>query len=290
MLYHRFISTFDRIEYRYSTTAPKEICDKYNLEFDNGNNIQGRPVHIDASIVENWYPKTFSQRLDYILLFINSCTPHMGQIIKWSLPETFSALFIDRLKNGDSNPFFHSEIPIDRSINDVEDEAEYMLECLKEGSYIEYEGRNDSVLIRLLSKGYERVDELQKNFSQSRDVFVAMQFGKETLGLREAIRKGIKSAGYNAIFIDEEEHNEFIPAKIFERIRECKFLVVDLSHNNGGAYIEEGYAIGLGKPVIQLCQKDTKLHFDIAQKNTIIWSTENEIPERLYNRIKATID
>ena len=48
--------------------------------------------------------------------------------------------------------------------------------------------------------------------------------------------------------------------------------------------------MGLGKPVIQLCQRDTKLHFDIAQKNTIMWDTEDDIPERLCNRIKATID
>ena len=48
--------------------------------------------------------------------------------------------------------------------------------------------------------------------------------------------------------------------------------------------------MGLGKAVIQLCQKDTKLHFDIAQKNTIMWDNEEDIPERLTNRIKATID
>ena len=48
--------------------------------------------------------------------------------------------------------------------------------------------------------------------------------------------------------------------------------------------------MGLGKPVIQLFKKDVRLHFDIAQKNTIIWETEEEIPERLKNRIIATID
>lgn len=48
--------------------------------------------------------------------------------------------------------------------------------------------------------------------------------------------------------------------------------------------------MGLGKPVIQLCKKGIQLHFDIAQKNTIIWEVENDIPERLKNRIKATID
>ncbi len=48
--------------------------------------------------------------------------------------------------------------------------------------------------------------------------------------------------------------------------------------------------MGLGKQVIQLCRENTKLHFDIAQKNTIIWVDESDIPERLTNRIKATIE
>ena len=48
--------------------------------------------------------------------------------------------------------------------------------------------------------------------------------------------------------------------------------------------------IGIGKQVIQLCKTGVTLHFDIAQKNTIMWESEEEIPERLANRIKATID
>ena len=48
--------------------------------------------------------------------------------------------------------------------------------------------------------------------------------------------------------------------------------------------------MGLGKPVIQLCKKDVQLHFDIAQINTIMWDTEEDIPLRLKNRIQATID
>ena len=117
-----------------------------------------------------------------------------------------------------------------------------------------------------------------------------MKFGDDTKVLREAIRQGITEAEYVAIFIDEVQHNDFITPELLKYIRDSKFVVVDLTHQNNGAYFEEGYAMGLGKPVIQLCKKDTQLHFDIAQKNTIIWSDESEIPERLVNRIKATID
>ena len=137
---------------------------------------------------------------------------------------------------------------------------------------------------------YARIDVLQKNTAFGRNVLVAMRFGDETLQLREAIRKGITDSGYIAIFIDEVQHNDFITPELLKHIRDSKFVVVDLTHQNNGAYFEEGYAMGLGKPVIQLCQKDTKLHFDIAQKNTIMWDVESDIPKKLTNRIKATID
>lgn len=48
--------------------------------------------------------------------------------------------------------------------------------------------------------------------------------------------------------------------------------------------------MGLSRPVIQLCKKDPELHFDIAQKNTIMWGAEDDIPLMQKNRIKATID
>ncbi len=117
-----------------------------------------------------------------------------------------------------------------------------------------------------------------------------MKFGDETKALREAIRQGVKTAGYYAIFIDEVQHNDFITPELLKHIRDSRFVVADLTHQNNGAYFEEGYAMGLGKPVIQLCKRDVNLHFDIAQKNTIMWETEGDIPERLANRIKATID
>ena len=119
---------------------------------------------------------------------------------------------------------------------------------------------------------------------------VAMEFGNNTKLLREAIRQGITDAGYLAVFIDEVQHNDFITPELLKYIKNSKFIVVDLSDRNNGAYFEEGYAMGLGKQVIQLCRCDVKLHFDIAQKNTIMWEKEDDIPEKFKNRIIATID
>lgn len=273
------------IEYRYHTTLEKDTCDQYRQQFDSGNKQHGRPVHMDAELVDAWYPKSFAEKIDKILLYLDLKSKHIGEMVELSREEMLSMLFVDRYEHDT-----YGNIS-ERDEDSVEREARYILNHLKNCDYIECNPvlLEDSY-IQISPEGYARIDVLQKHTANSRNVLVAMKFGDDTRNLREAIRKGITDAGYIAIFIDEVQHNEFITPELLKHIRDSKFVVVDLTHQNNGAYFEEGYAMGLGKPVIQLCQKDTRLHFDIAQKNTIMWATEADIPERLTNRIKATIE
>ncbi len=291
LLYNSFKCTKSTpIEYRYHTDLNSETCDKYKSEFNSGDRSHGHPVHISKDIIDAWYPKSFAEKIDCILIYIHTNTPHMGQEISWSFQEAISSLFIDRY---DIINNAYSTSKSNRSEYNCEDEVHFMLDYLSQNSYIKYlEGPDfdEYVSITLLPEGYKRVDAIQKNSAYGRNVLVAMKFGDDTLKLREAIREAITSCDYKAIFIDEVQHNDFITPELLKHIRDSKFVVVDLTHQNNGAYFEEGYAMGLGKPVIQLCQQGTQLHFDIAQKNTIMWDTEAEIPLKLSNRIKATID
>lgn len=268
LLYHCF-KYENVIEYRYHTILDKETCDKYNQEFEDGNNTHGRPVHMDTEIIENWYPKTFAERVDYILLYINSRTPHIGQPISFSFNELLGMLFIDREEINPEYLLTGYGKWIARKIEDCEIEIKYFLEYLSENEYIRYNdgsSKDEWVKISLMPVGYARIDELQKNNTNSRTVLIAMKFGDDTKKLREAIREGVKKAKYSPIFIDEVQHNDLITPELLKQIKDSKFVVVDLTHQNNGEYFEEGYAMGLGKPVIQLCKKGTLLHFDIAQK------------------------
>lgn len=283
LYYHRYVSSFDKTDYRYNTTLDKEHCDIYRKEFDEGKNTHGRPVHMDESIIESWYPKTFDERIDKILVAIYDKTEHVGEAVILPRYESYSLLFVDRKTNG--------EKPVWRDDKELRKESIFILDYLKQEEYIDYGSANsDKIGIQLLPEGYSRVDVIQKFTASGRNVVVAMKFGDDTKKLREAIRQGAAKAGYNAIFIDEVQHNDFITPELLKFIKESKFLIADLTHKNNGAYFEEGYAMGLGKEVIQLCKNGVNLHFDIAQKNTIMWETEEDIPERLANRIKATID
>ena len=290
LVHNRF--TQASLDYRYHTDLDKETCDKYKKEFERGDRTHGHPVHMDSDIIDNWYPKTFSERVDYILLFLNSQIKHIGQKISMGYQELLSVFFIDRKEHKKLMTYdVGSYEPRDE--DDCTQELQYMLDYLAKCAFIEYNNGPDEeewVDISILPDGYARIDVLQKNTAHGRNALVAMKFGEDTIPLREAIRKGITDAGYIAIFIDEVQHNDFITPELLKHIRDSRFVVVDLTHQNNGAYFEEGYAMGLGKPVIQLCQKDTRLHFDIAQKNTIMWDVETDISEKLANRIKATID
>lgn len=113
--------------------------------------------------------------------------------------------------------------------------------------------------------------------------------------IRNAFKKAIKNAGYNPIVIDEVCHNDFIPLVIMEQIKNSSFLVQDLTYRNDGAIYEAGFAEGNGKPVIRCMRKNefnnpqTSPHFDYKQKNMIIWTTYEELSQRLETQIKETI-
>lgn len=292
LVYHSYKQS-DWSEYRYNTVLDKEECDRYKKEFQSGHNICGLPVHMDADIVNSWYPRSLAEKVDSILLYIDSHAKHLGQKIQISLPTLMGVLFVDRYDIDNKKYGNKINNAVERDEKECIEEIRYMLDYLKKSNLIECQEAattKDMTTICLTPLGYQRVDELQKNSSYGRSVLVAMKFGDDTAKLREAIRKGISDAYYYAVFIDEVQHNDFITPELLKHIRDSKFVVVDLTHQNNGAYFEEGYAMGLGKQVIQLCRKDVSLHFDIAQKNTIMWETEEDISERLTNRIRATID
>lgn len=125
------------------------------------------------------------------------------------------------------------------------------------------------------------------NFKPS--VFVAMSFDDDLKAVRKSISKVIKDEGLTPMLIDSKEHNNQIVPEIFSEIDKAKFVIADLTHHKTGVYYEAGYAKGMGKEVIFTCRKEDfeNRHFDVAQTNTIVWETPDELSERLANRIEA---
>lgn len=172
--------------------------------------------------------------------------------------------------------------------------------ALSSCNYIELAARkaNDvnSSEYRITLTGWKRVAELRKTNELSKQGFIAMSFDPQVRYIEDCFKKAISEAGYKPQIIKDKEHNNYIMPEIFYEIKQSRFVVVDITLPNYGAYYEAGYAQALGKEVIVCCKKEvfdnleTKPHFDIAQKSMIVWNNEDDLITRLKNRIIATVN
>ncbi len=88
--------------------------------------------------------------------------------------------------------------------------------------------------------------------------------------------------------VDDEPKPGLIDVHMRLQIKQARFLIVELTHANSGAYWEAGYAEGLGKPVIYTLKESTdKAHFDVDHSLRIVWSPD-KVDDAL-KRLKATI-
>ncbi|PRA04830.1 MULTISPECIES: hypothetical protein [unclassified Paenibacillus] len=122
-----------------------------------------------------------------------------------------------------------------------------------------------------------------------KQIFVAMSFDKTMVHARQSIIKAVENCNFIPVLIDIKEHNNFIVPEIFTEIEKSDLIIADLTQQKTGVYLEAGYAMGRSKPVILTCSKEDfgNQHFDVAQINTIVWTDERDLEQRLIKRIKA---
>lgn len=239
---------------------------------------------IDNDLIRASAPKDFSEKIDRILLYFAKQSRFQGDFVTIEEEEKSSLFFVRQR---------FEETGIDIAAVKAA-QIKFISNYLRDNKLITPASNLASA--RMEIAGWSRVDGLQKNTDKnSRIAFVAMKFCKENDGLREAIKNGIIGAGYMPKIMDEHEHNNQIVPEMLYLIRKSKFVVVDESDSNLGAYYEAGYAAGFGKPVIHICNCevfDKKVHFDVKQVNTIMWENGklDEFVDKLKKRIKATID
>jgi nucleoside 2-deoxyribosyltransferase len=86
--------------------------------------------------------------------------------------------------------------------------------------------------------------------------------------------------GFDLIDMRDVPQAGIIDNLMRQQIRDAAFVLADLTHDNYGAYWEAGYAEGLGKPVIYLCEKEKfntyKTHFDTNHSTTLLWNVGSE--------------
>ncbi len=140
-------------------------------------------------------------------------------------------------------------------------------------------------------RGWQHYEQLKRGAVNSRKAFMAMEYGNEELDeiVDECFKPAVADTGFELYRLNEKPRAGLIDDRLRVEIRNSRFLISDLTHDNRGAYWEAGYAEGLGKPVIYTCKKDVfnKTHFDTNHHLTVIWDAANL--QEAANELKATI-
>lgn len=178
--------------------------------------------------------------------------------------------------------------------DNVEAEISYLVNMMKSMGYIYFEvdSLDESIYrCQITLTGWQRIEELKTIKKEINQAFIAMKFGETTQPIAEAFKEAISKTGYAPYKMDEIEHNNQIIPEMFYEISRSKFVVVDVTVPNLGAYYEAGYAQALGKEVIVCCRRgeEKQAHFDISQKNLIIWDTYEDLTVKLMKRIESTV-
>jgi hypothetical protein len=190
------------------------------------------------------------------------------------------------------------ELPAVIGTEDEEGIAYIVSNLLREDLLDVIDGYNYPHNFRLTIKGWTYYDELLKASRDSKTAFMAMPFRYDDINenFKNHYIAAVEQTGFKLERVNDNPEAGNITNKILVDIRRSKFVLVELTYGNQGAYWEAGYAEGLGKPVIYLCSepwsKDNGgTHFDIRNHQTVFWHPDNmpEAMERLKAAIRATL-
>lgn len=160
-------------------------------------------------------------------------------------------------------------------------------------------GETTFISVNLTLKGWERYESESRGEFMGSYGFLAMQFNDSNLEafVEEILKPAIEeNTEFDLIDMNDVSEAGLIDNIMRVRIRDSRFVIADLSHDNNGAYWEAGYAEGLGKPVIYICEQEKfdleSTHFDTNHCTTVpwSWSEAEQFKEKLLATLKRSLD
>ena len=254
----------------------------YYDEAETSNNEKNN-INVHNLFAE--YPQNATERLDKMLLNISKKYPNLGTTILLDCLD-YPFFYIDTL---------HAASTSDFSYANAEAELYGCYKILSEMGYVSIVHEQQYLIT---GEGWKKIGELQKKADEINQGFIAMKYGSETDSISKAFEEAIdKHCHYFPFRMDKLHYNGQIVPEMLYQIERSKFLVVDVTYPNYGAYFEAGYGMALGKEVILCCER-SKLdssnrieapHFDIIQHGMVVWDDKEDLVQRLSERIEATV-
>lgn len=225
-------------------------------------------------------PQTASAKLDWVLKGVNAAQESAG--------------LTTCLKGKKENGSIFLVSPLYKWY--MKDEAELMfyLNTLRSKDLVEFDYSEPLWPVSLTYEGLSYLAAMEKDGPSSKKCFLAMSFSDARKPFGDIIIEAIKATGYNPIIVNREDiaSDQTINDRIIAGIRESKFCIADFTEQRNGIYFEAGFALGLNRPVIYVCDNDdfaANSHFDLKPFQHILYRTGDELRQSLEAKIRAWI-
>ena len=152
---------------------------------------------------------------------------------------------------------------------------------------------DEILVVDLTLPGWAEYEKERRGETSGGYGFIALKFGDSVLDpfVSDVIKPAVSTLGFDLVDMRDVAEAGVIDNVMRARIRDAAFVLVDLTHANEGAYWEAGYAEGLGKPVLYLCNNEVfeeeGTHFDTNHCTTVLWDPEQ--PEQFTKDLIATL-
>lgn len=175
-----------------------------------------------------------------------------------------------------------------------DEEARAMLHALRDNGYVHLDTSHRYFKFTLTQQGLEQAEKLRRTAKSGPVVFVAAHFKDELKSARETIADTLKDLGYEPYLVDQDPHQDLIDLRIYDNVRQSRFVVADLTYNRQSVYYEAGFAHGLGLQVVLTCRADSfkdedddfkRVHFDLNHRNILVWEDEKVLKDKLEKHI-----
>ena len=218
-------------------------------------------------------PRTPKEKMDNMLLYIVKQQSEDGAGIQMNTPIAYKRMY------------FNSQ-----------NEAQFYLEAIKADGLVNVGMSSQGYYsVSLTYKGLSYAASLESEGPNSNFCFIAISFADEMAERRDAIIRAIKYHGYEPIIVNNDfivKNTTPVIDEILAGIKRSRFCVSDFTMQRSGVYFEAGYALGLGRPVIYLSEREdfnANSHFDLRPFQHILYSGLNELETALSSKIAAWI-
>lgn len=267
------------------------VCGRFGVDrdmFDDYLNPEvGTANRRIRAILSHWVRLNQNQNINTLLLESSTyCDARDGRI-NLPTPAQVALSIVSRVgdyvqKNGERMASIPAEFSADVGAVSRETIFDLIAELGARGLIRYIDGRPQGELnafdLDLTLAGWEFYQSEKHGNKSAGYGFLAMKFGDPQLELlaQNHLKPAIKELGFELVDMRDVAEPGIIDNIMRMRIRDANFVIVDLTHDNSGAYWEGGYAEGLGKPVLYICERDKfaakQTHFDTSHCTTVMWS------------------